>query len=199
MLTRRALLARTSATLGVALTGSVASAILSGCRSNPSSEWAPAFFTASEMHLLGAMADHLLPRTSTPGALDVQVDRFFDAFFLDYASPTEQHAFRAGLGAFDAECLTRFGGSFSTLAAEARDRVFGQHEASSPALAPTVWGAQLVESPPPPTFYRQFKQLALVGYFTSAQVGETVLAYDPIPGRFEGCIPLASVGKAWSL
>ena len=52
----------------------------------------------------------------------------------------------------------------------------------------------------PPVFYRQFKQLALVGYFTSTEVGEKVLAYDPIPGRFEGCVPLASLGgKAWSL
>ena len=38
-------------------------------------------------------------------------------------------------------------------------------------------------------------------YKTSELIGETVLAYAPIPGKQQGCISLdeATGGKAWSL
>ena len=45
------------------------------------------------------------------------------------------------------------------------------------------------------TFFHQIKELTVVGYFTSERVGRTVLHYDPVPGRFDGCIPLAEVGN----
>ena len=42
-------------------------------------------------------------------------------------------------------------------------------------------------------------ELTVLGYFTSETVGKTVLHYDPVPGRFEACIPLAEVGnRAWT-
>jgi hypothetical protein len=42
---------------------------------------------------------------------------------------------------------------------------------------------------------------AVWAYKTSEQVGETVLAYRPVPGEQKGCIDVneASNGKAWSL
>ena len=51
----------------------------------------------------------------------------------------------------------------------------------------------------PNTFYRHFKQLAVIGYYASEQIGEHVLNYDPIPGTFEGCVPAETIGNAWSL
>lgn len=199
MLSRRELLARTSSLLGMAVTGSLASAVLAGCRGESRLDWTPVFFNGPEARTVGAMVDHLLPKTSTPGALEMEVDRFIDAFLYDYATTEEQRAFAEGLAAFDATCQSQFGGAFAGLGSAARDRVFQHFEEQSPGLAPTVWGSQTQAAVEPPTFYRRFKQLALVGYFTSPVVGQTVLAYDPIPGRFDGCIPLSSVGKAWSL
>ena len=38
-------------------------------------------------------------------------------------------------------------------------------------------------------FYRQFKELAITGYFTSEPIGKQLLTYDPVPGAFHGCIP----------
>jgi hypothetical protein len=42
----------------------------------------------------------------------------------------------------------------------------------------------------------QIKELTVIGYFTSELVGKSVLKYDPVPGRFDPCIPLAEVGNA---
>ncbi|MEM8909460.1 MAG: gluconate 2-dehydrogenase subunit 3 family protein [Bacteroidota bacterium] len=48
-------------------------------------------------------------------------------------------------------------------------------------------------------FYRTLKELTLLGYFASEEVGENILKYDPIPGSYSGCVPLADIGIAWSL
>lgn len=199
MLTRRDLLQRTSAALGFAITGSAASAILAGCRANPRLDWTPVFLNTDQATTVGAMVDHLLPKTTTPGARDLLADRFVDAFLKDYATPAEQRRFTDGLAEFDATCRAMFSRPFTELTAVERNQVFTRYETQSPGPAPTIWGGQLSDAVEPPVFYRQFKHLALVGYFTSTEAGEQLLAYDPIPGGFQGCIPLSTVGKAWSL
>jgi hypothetical protein len=43
--------------------------------------------------------------------------------------------------------------------------------------------------------------MSIWAYKTSQKIGEEVLAYDPIPGKLQGCISLeeATGGKVWSL
>jgi hypothetical protein len=199
MQSRRDVLKLSSLTLGYAITGSTAAAVLAGCRGASGPDWTPAFLTADEARTVSAMVDHLLPATTTPGGVGVGADRFIDAFLAGFASAAEQQQFRAGLDEFDTTSRSSFGGAFAGLAADTKNRVFQHYEDSSPGFAPTVWGGQITAVVEPPTFYRTFKQLALVGYFASEEVGEKVLAYDPVPGTFEGCVPLASIGKNWSL
>ena len=45
------------------------------------------------------------------------------------------------------------------------------------------------------------RNFAIWAFKTSEQIGENVLAYDPVPGSQKGCISLneATEGKAWSL
>ena len=45
------------------------------------------------------------------------------------------------------------------------------------------------------------RSFSIWAYKSSEEVGEKVLAYDPIPSVFNGCMPLqeATGGKAWSL
>jgi hypothetical protein len=48
-------------------------------------------------------------------------------------------------------------------------------------------------------FFRSLKELTLVGYYTS-EVGATrELHHAPVPGRFDGCVPLAQVGRTWAV
>ena len=47
-------------------------------------------------------------------------------------------------------------------------------------------------------FFRTMKELTLLGYYTS-QIGATQeLKYAQVPGRFDGCVPFSSIGRAWS-
>jgi len=49
------------------------------------------------------------------------------------------------------------------------------------------------------SFLMKIRYYTLFGYYTSEKVGEEILSYDPVPGVFQGCIPLSDVGNAWSL
>jgi hypothetical protein len=199
MLSRREVLRRASLVLGYAVTGSTASAVLSGCRIEPSLDWTPRALTPQQIVTVRAMADHLLPTTSTPGAADLQVERFIDQVLRDFTPEADRQTFLTGLTAFETRCQTQFGRSFTALSPAERDEIFAAYEAESPPLPPTIWGGQISADVQPPTFYRMFKAMAVTGYFNSEVVGEQLLAYDPIPGSFDGCIPLSDVGKAWSL
>ena len=51
----------------------------------------------------------------------------------------------------------------------------------------------------PPHFFRTMKELTVLGYYTS-QIGATKeLRHAPIPGRFNGCVPLKTVGRTWAV
>ncbi len=199
MLSRRDVLQRASYALGFAVSGSAAAAVLSGCRIDQSLDWAPRLLSAQQVITVRSMADHLLPATETPGASDVHVERFIDQVLRDFTPPADQQTFLTGLTAFETICQTTFGRSFTALTKDERDQIFAQYETQSPPLAPNIWGGQVTAVVAAPSFYRLFKQMALTGYFHSQLVGEELLAYDPIPGGFEPCMPLSAVGKAWSL
>ena len=189
MIDRREALRRSALLIGGALSAATLKGVLDGCVVDAQAEWAPKYFSAEQVDLLAAMADHLLPRTGTPGARDVLVHRFIDTMVKEYFAPADQAAFAAGLSEFDADCRAQFGRSFVALTSDQRDQVFRAREAQSPPLQPTIWGAQITDTPAPPSFYRQFKELAITGYFTSEPIGKHLLTYDPVPGAFHGCIP----------
>jgi hypothetical protein len=199
MLTRRDVLQRASLVLGYAVSGSTVAAVLSGCRIDPSLDWSPRLLSSQQLLTVRAMADHLLPKTTTPGASELFVERFIDQVLRDFTPTADQSTFLTGLTAFETACQSTFGRSFAALAPAERDQIFAGYEKQSPPLPPNIWGGQITADVEPPSFYRMFKQMAMTGYFASQRVGEEILAYDPIPGGFEPCIPLSTVGTAWSL
>lgn len=47
-------------------------------------------------------------------------------------------------------------------------------------------------------FILNMKELTVVGFFTSKAGCEQVLQYVQTPGSYQGCVPLAEVGKTWA-
>lgn len=50
-----------------------------------------------------------------------------------------------------------------------------------------------------PGFFRTMKELTVIGYYTSQPGATKELRYVQVPGRFEGCVPLAKIGRAWAV
>ena len=72
---RRAFLERLSLGFGVVLAPGTVAALVSGCRP---SAGLPEFLTPTEFLLVSDLADCIIPRTDTPGAVDAGVPRYVD-------------------------------------------------------------------------------------------------------------------------
>ena len=59
-------------------------------------------------------------------------------------------------------------------------------------------GAAAITKDPPAHYFRMFKELALLGYFTS-EIGYTkAMRYVESPGRFDPCLPYTPGEQAWA-
>ncbi len=199
---RREAIKKTIFLTGYALTASTVQAVLSGCEPERRMNWTPKYFDAGQAELITHMAETILPRTKTPGALDVGVPAFIELMVQGTFDAEEQQKFAAGLADVDARAQTAYGVSFAQCKAKQQAKLIGQidAEASADGIAhKEATKGKRLEDDPYFNFFLTFKSLTLLGYFTSAFVGTKVLSYDPVPGAYKGCIPLEEVGNAWSL
>ena len=172
--------------------------LLQSCKSEPRLDWQPLFFTEDEARFISALVDTILPRTETPGALDVKVDIFIDKVFAKTYDAEGQQKVRAEIAQFNEDCKKNFGAAFADLDEKDRAKALNAAEANSGKFNGAVWGTA-VGTQAPVGFYRSLKSMALWAYMSSEEIGEKVLNYDPVPQEYKGCIPLSDVGNRWSL
>jgi hypothetical protein len=139
------------------------------------------YLPPAHLALVSAIADRILPRTDTPGAADVGVPEFIDLLYGEFMTPAERQMLSTGLDAVEAAGKAAGGASFRALTADRQDGV--------------LRGIARGEEGRPQGFFRLIRSATVLGYFTSEQVGRTVLHYDPVPGRYEPCIPIDQVGR----
>jgi gluconate 2-dehydrogenase gamma chain len=139
------------------------------------------YLTPAQAAIAGAIAERILPRTDTPGAIDVGVPAFIDLLYGEFMSPAEREMLTDGLNRVDAAGKTAHGAAFAALAPDRQDAVLRE-------IARAEEGSQQ-------GFFRLIRSATVLGYFTSEQVGRNVLHYDPVPGRYEGCVPIGDVGR----
>jgi len=172
--------------------------LLQSCKNETRLDWQPEFFQEKEAKTISTLVEMILPRTDTPGALDVKVDMFIDKVVAQTYDKESQEAIRNQIAVFNAECHTTYGNDFSNLDETEKVEVLKTEEANSGKFNPGVWGTTVGEQEPV-GFYRGLKAMAIWAYFTSEEIGEEILSYDPIPGGFEPCKPISEVGNRWSL
>jgi hypothetical protein len=194
---RRSALKRTGLLAGVVAIPSMFS-LLQSCKTEPRLTWQPEFFTEDEAKTIGALVDMILPRTDTPGALDVKVDVFIDKVIAQTYDKEGQQYMRDEISKFNADCKENYGGNFIDLEETKRIEVLKAAEKSNGKFSPGVWGATVGEQEEI-GFYRSMNSMAIWAYFTSEEIGENVLNYDPVPGVYEACKPLSEIGNRWSL
>lgn len=172
--------------------------LLQSCKNETRLDWEPAFFTEEEAKTIAMLVDMILPRTETPGALDVKSDIFIDKVIAETYDKEGKDNMRAEIAGFNAEANEKYGAVFYKLNEADRIAMLKEAEATSAKFNPGVWGTSVGEQEPV-GFYRSMKSMAIWAYFTSEEMGENVLSYDPIPGNYEPCKPVTEVGNRWSL
>lgn len=195
---RRKAIRNTGALTGGAILLPSLVALMQSCKSEPRIDWKPEFFDTNEAMCISSLVDTILPKTDTPGALDVKVDMFLDKIFAQTYDESSQQKLRSEIAKFNADCNASHGADFVDLSADDKVAVLKSAEASGGKFSGTVWGGP-VGKQEEIGFYRSIKSMAIWAYMSSEEVGKNVLNYDPIPAAFNACIPLAEVGNKWTL
>ena len=172
--------------------------LLQACQKQERLSWQPKFLSTQQAQLVSSLVDAILPKTDTPGGLEMKVDIFIDLVFAELYPEQAQSMVAQELQAMEQDCQEKYGSDFKGLSNQDRTEFLTELEATSPKFNGKVWGTA-VGTQEPVGIYRSMKSLMLWGYFSSEEIGENVLSYDPIPGDYLGCIPLSDVGNTWSL
>jgi hypothetical protein len=195
MMDRRELIQRVAALMGGALSSGAVAGVLAGCVSSPEAAGnTKSFLTPDEMRTVTAMADQIIPRTDTPGALDVGVPGFVDRMLTGYYQDRERQIFRAGLMMATTDAAELAGKPFADLSTDQQVALMTEYDRlawEQSRRNQNVTGAS-------PHFFRLIKELTIVGFCTS-EVGATkFLKYEAVPGPWRADIPYSEVGRAWA-
>jgi hypothetical protein len=134
--------------------------------------------TDTQLALVGAIADTIIPRTDTPSATDVGVPAFVDVIVTENYGDAERATFLVGLDSIEAQAKSAGGARLVDLAPAARAAAIEAIESASDR-----------RSEPNRTYWR-LKGLIVHGYFTSEPVMKRVLKVEIMPGRFDGAAPM---------
>lgn len=181
---RRDALKRTALIMGAAVSASTVAAVLDGCTPSGGMEWTPQFLDNTQAGIVNAFAERLLPRTDTPGAQDVGVPEFIDRMYGQYMTEKETATFTAGLAEVETMSQSAHKSSFASLEGAKQDELIM-------SIA--------TDKGKPQAFLRKMRELTILGFVTTEVVSKELLAYDPIPGAYKGCIDLAeNGGRNWA-
>jgi len=193
---RREVLKGIGLSLGYAVVTPSIISLLQSCKRADTLNWQPAFFSKNQMTVLSNLVDLILPKTpDLPGALDVKVPQFIDAYVNEVSKPKDQKEFKQGIDAI----IKKLGKPVSDLKTSDYDALLARYlkadKAKRASFKKDKNEALILGT------LTSLRSFSIWAYKTSEQVGEKVLAYDPIPGELIGCMPLqeATGGKAWSL
>jgi hypothetical protein len=178
LFTRREALQRAAVAIGVALSPAL---LANALRAQSTPAAAGSQLSPSQLAAVAAMAERILPRTDTPGASDVDVAGFIDRMYGEFLTPAERRTLVTGLAELEKSTAASARKAFVQLDGAAQDRVLS--------------GLATSKSAATREFFRQMRELTVVGYFTSEKVGKTVLHYDPVPGRWDADVAIAEVGN----
>ncbi|MBC7979544.1 MAG: gluconate 2-dehydrogenase subunit 3 family protein [Armatimonadetes bacterium] len=153
------------------------------------------FFTPLQREQVAALAEAIIPKTETPGAIEAGVPGWIEVILKDCYLPEDQKIITAGLADLAKRCQDRHGKSIDKLtpAEQVTFLTEADQEARSGKLKAEQEGQLQRE-----TFLQQFKELAKFTYVNS-EIGATqAFEFHMTPGKWVASMPLEPGQKAYS-
>lgn len=196
---RRQAIQRTAMVLGFSISAPAIMGVLKGCKASPEVAFSPVFFNASQAAIIAEVAEIIIPKTDTPGAKETGVPAFMDLMLKECYGSEDQKRFLDGVTSLDSDAEKTFGDSFLDCSPQQqKDLIFRIHGEAISAMRS--------ENPPKDKpFILMAKELTMLGFFTSEAGATQVLNYVPVPGSYQGCVPVGTkindveVRKTWAL
>ena len=126
---------------------------------------------------LSALADIIIPRTDTPGAVDLMAHDFALLMADECFRPEQRELFKKGLDALEAAVEKSTGRRFAEMEGSAR-AVFIEE----------LHGGGLNDEAA--SFLKVYRALVVRGYTESEHFLTRVRPYELVPGRYRGCVPI---------
>ena len=145
------------------------------------------FLSEREMLLLAAVAQTIIPQTDTAGAVEAGVPETLQALLSDWADDAMRGTWRKTLRLLEFDLDEAVSGRFASASQEAREA------ALAPIDAAVFAGEREALAP-----YKDLKFTIATAYYMSEPGATEELRYEPLPGRWEGCIPFEEVGRTWA-
>ena len=179
---------------------------LSSCSSAPTVNWVPVFLTPEEAAQLEKICEAIIPKDETPGALDAGVPAHIDETLKALTDAEDAQWIRQGMSVFVKNFDSSQDVSFNKATTlQLTDYINAMFKAidESPEKMEEMWKTMKADGEKPDEalevfFLNNVTEATVRSFYTSELVGETVMRYDPIPIKYEGCIPYEKGQKAWS-
>jgi hypothetical protein len=169
-----------AATGGVVIGGEF---FLAGCKNPDAGVGESATFGESDIAFLDEVAETIFPKTSTPGAKDAKVGQYMSVMVTDCYEAKDQQAFRDGMKKINEACDKMHKHGFMKASPEQRKELLVSLDKERAEYQKTK------KKEDPNHYFQAFKQLTIMGYFTSKEGREGATNYQPVPGKYQGDIP----------
>ena len=169
-----------AATGGVVIGGEF---FLAGCKNPDAGVGESATFGESDIAFLDEVAETIFPKTSTPGAKDAKVGQYMSVMVTDCYEAKDQEAFRDGMKKINEACDKMHKHGFMKASPEQRKELLVSLDKERAEYQKTK------KKEDPNHYFQAFKQLTIMGYFTSKEGREGATNYQPVPGKYQGDIP----------
>lgn len=156
------------------------------------------YLTEAQRKIVAAMAEIIIPRTDTPGAIDAGVPRFIELMYGQWFNDQERSIFDKGLAGLEQDVPARYGVTFDQLEPGEQLEIMQKME---DAVSDHSWydfanvEREFISDAP---FICQIKELTIWGFFTSETGATQVLRHNMMPMRFDGNFPLKPGDSTWS-
>ena len=131
------------------------------------------FFSPAQRELVSAIAETIIPKTDTPGAVDAGVPEWIELLVQDCLDDTDQKIIMDGLVAVEKFSADLFGKSYALLSVAEKIEILTKLEKTA------------IESGDRQAFIVRFKELTKFTYVNSEVGGTQAFDFVLIPGRWD--------------
>ena len=162
--------------------------------------FSPIHFSKENFSVVSQLMDLIIPDTDIPGAIELKLPEFLDGFIDVIMNEKAQKKITDGLNQFIAIALKDTGKSNASRLErsdlDAQLAIYLKADQQQQNSAQDDENYQTASA-----FAKQLRSMTINAFKTNEYIGESVMAYVPIPGEQKGCVDLMETtgGKAWSL
>jgi len=180
-------------------------AVLPACtKENPTAHFKHFDVTSDQEALVADLAETIIPKTKSPGAKDLNLDKFIWLMLDDCSKKEDQQAFFKGMDKFNELTKKMYNKSFADCSKTERAAILNTFEKKSDekkaAIKPK---AKKADAKKPEekrdelqAFYVTVKGLTVYGYTQSQYFMTKEIVYELVPGRYNAHFPVKNNMKA---